>query len=244
MSPLSRWFIPYIEAINECMTESGSGDSTTRSAIESDRPAEFDKTVYKDAANRLERSIEAQFSIINGIDDKAAYTSRLIVIVLGIVFSVIALVVNIEEMSLENVSTPTELGFVLGVSALIISIGASIITYLSSRFRIGLHHDVAYYLEDPQVYPDYETHIKRTVGAYGEVLEQNKQVIQINSARFRRSLYSMLAGIVFLSITGVLFLGRLPPTMEWIALGGGVGLAGVAGWYILGGKYLTLQEEW
>lgn len=65
----------------------------------------------------------------------------------------------------------------------------------------------------------------------------------MNSKRFRRSLYFLLVGVLFLSTAGSLYIGQVPARDAWIGLAIAIVLAIVAGWYILTRKYLA-SNHW
>lgn len=201
---------------------------------------EFDP--YLDTVDRLERAVDHQISIINGIDDKAEHVTRLLGILIGLIFSVLSLVVKWEVNGLQSPSKPVEVLFTMGVFSLLFAMAAAIVTYLSSKFRIGLHYNVGYYLSEPDVDVDTRKHTRRILGAYGSMIEQNKRVIETNSHRFRWTLYLLLVGVLFLSTAGILYLGRISTPDAWIGFGASVIIALVAGWYILTGRYLTLPS--
>jgi len=214
----------------------------TRDSDESPDPTSEpdDSDPYLDAADRLERTIETQISIINGIDDKAEHITRLIGILIGLVFSVLSLAANIDGVEIGTTSIPAELAFTLGILSLLAAMGAAIVTYLSSRFRIGLNYNVGYYLSESDDV-EFHTHIQRVLGSYGEIIEENKRVMEMNSKRFRRTLYFLLVGVVFLSAAGIFHLGEFTKQEAWVGLGVTVVLAVSFAWYILSGKYLTLS---
>lgn len=201
-----------------------------------------DSDPYHDAADRLERTIDTQVEIINGIDNKAEHVTRLIGILIGLVFSVLSLVANFDSVTIGATTLPVELAFIFGILSLLISMAGAIITYLSSRFRIGLHYNVGYFLSNEDSEIDSETHIRRVLGAYGSMLEENKEVIEVNSKRFRRTLCFLLIGVLFLSTAGSLYIGQVTGLEGWIGFGIAVILATIAAWYIFTGRYLTLEH--
>ncbi len=189
----------------------------------------------------MENQIETQISIINGIDDKSEHVTRLIGVLLGLVFSVLSLVASLESVTFGERTLPAEIAFVSGIVFLLIAMGAAIVTYLSSRFRIGLHYSVGYYLSNMDQSVEYNTHIRRVCGSYAEVIEENKKVIETNSKRFRRTLFLLLIGVLFLSTSAILYLGSISVPEAWIGLVVAVFATVGTGWYILGGEYLTLE---
>lgn len=71
---------------------SGHGNPGTDSTAQ---PDSFDADAYLDAANRLERAMDTQIQILEGIDDKAEHVTRLVALLIGIVFSVISFVTQL-----------------------------------------------------------------------------------------------------------------------------------------------------
>lgn len=130
---------------------------------------------YTDAADRLEHTIDTQVSIINGIDDKAEHITRLIGVLLGLVFSLLSLIVNFDSINVGGTTWPVEVAFVLGILFLLVAMAAAIVTYLSSRFRIGLDYTVGHYLSNPETDTDFDTHIRRVLRSYGDIIKNNKK---------------------------------------------------------------------
>lgn len=233
------------------MSEKGDDESGNDPSAVEDQPSETDDGIedspvdpdlYLDTADRLERSIDTQVATIDGIDNKAEHVTRLVGIVISLVFSVIALVPNVDAISLQSTSLPVEVAFLLGILFLLTAMAGAIITYLSSKFRVGLHYNVGYYLSETEEPVDRHKHLRRVLGSYGRVLEENKKVIEINSKRFRRTLTALLLGVLFLATTGLLYLGQVDETQSWVGLGIALAIGAVAVWYILTGRYLTLED--
>lgn len=197
---------------------------------------------HLDAADRLERVIDSQITTLNGIDDKAEHVTRLVGILFGIVFSLLSLGMQFDGVAFAGAGPPTILAFAVGIGSLILAMAAAIVTYLSSTFKTGLHQNVGYLLSDPEYETTMETHVRRVVGAYGYRIERNEHVVNTNSRRFRRALLSMLVGVSYLSLSAMLFIGTLDPTDAWLGFGLGTVLTLALGFYILSGRYLTIEE--
>jgi hypothetical protein len=206
-----------------------------------------------DAVNRLERVMDVQIETLNGIDDKAEHITQLIAVLLGVLFSVLSIGVEADLLDPSAVGLPILIAFSLGVSGLLFSMAAAIITYLSSTFKIGLHQNVGYLLGRRDFSISEPEYYRRVLGTYGYNVERNKQVINTNSRRFRRSLVSLLGGLIYVIIAAALYVGR-STAMEngntlvsangaWIFLGGATLLAALVTSYILSGRYLTIQSE-
>ena len=218
---------------------SDTGPTGGKSDISSPSPND----PYSDTADRLASQIETQVSIINGIDDKSEHVTRLVGILVGLVFSVLSLGANYDGVAFQAPTAPVAVAFVLGVVCLLLSMGAAIVTYLSSRFRIGLNYTVGYHLSNPENHVNYERHIRRVCGTYGKTIEKNKAVIETNSKRFRRTLYLLVTGVLLLSTAGLLHLGTIRGIAGWLGLAGSGLVCIGTGWYILTGRYLTLEDE-
>jgi len=206
-------------------------------------PPSGTESSLQDAANRFERTLDYQIQIINDIDNKAEHVTRLIGLLIGALLSVLAVAVRINDGSVPVPSPPVYYSFMVGVVLLLLAMAFSIVTYLSSKFKIGLHYRPAQLLSQPDYHVDESTHIRRVIGTYGFNLERNKEVIEVNARRFRYSLVSLLDGVVFLSISGIIFISSVQPRTGWIWLViVFLGVLVVSG-YILAGKYLTVDDQ-
>ncbi len=196
---------------------------------------------YLDTADRLASQIQTQIDTIEGIDTKAEHLTRLIGILIGLVFSVLSLVANADMIQLTRPTSGTRIVFLLGITCLLAAMGAAMVTYLNSRYRAGIHHSVGYYVSNKEQSVDFDVHIKRICGSYANVIEQNKTVIEVNSIRFRRALYLLLVGVIFLATAGSIYLGGFSESQSWY----GVVIAGLLAlliaWYFFTGRYLPLE---
>ena len=196
---------------------------------------------YRDTADRLENQIQTQIDTIEGIDTKAEHLTRLIGILIGLVFSVLSLVVNADTIQLTQTTSGTRIAFLLGVVCLLAAMGAAMVTYLNSRYRAGIHHSVGYYVSNKEQSLDFDVHIKRVCGSYASVIEQNRTVIEVNSIRFRRALYLLLVGVLFLATAGSIYLGGVSESQSWYGIIVAGLLALLIAWYFFTGRYLTLE---
>lgn len=215
-------------------------DGTNRDEIGPKLNAEVE--AYIDAANRLETSMDRQLSIINGIDDKAEHVTRLVAILLGLIFTIVSLAFRTGQITATTYSTPLTLSFMLGIFFLLLTMAFAIITYLSSTYRIGLHPNVGTYLSNSTITISYSQHIQRVLGSYGTMIQQNRAVIETNSNRFRLTLTFLLTGTIYLSTTGTIYVGSFGFGWQLMSLLIGTLFAMVAGWYILTGQYLILER--
>lgn len=201
---------------------------------------------YVDTADRLERNLDVQSDTLNEIDRKAEHVTRLLGILIGLVLSVVSIGLQFgggRNAGFPAIALQTFLGFTVGVTFLVLSMAAAIVTYLSSKFKIGLSSTAGHLLQNPNYDTDMEQHIRRVIGTYAYNIDQNREVIEANSKRFRRTLVLLLLGVAYLAASGVLFIGFDNSPAAWGVLGVTT-LASVAlAWYILSGGYLTLEEE-
>ncbi len=227
------------------MAEDPTTDATPRQRASTDGEETDEASLEPrvDAADRLERVIEAQIATLDGIDTKAQHVTRLVAILLGVVLSVLSLAGRQGLLSDSNVTAHAVLALGLGIVALLLSMTAAVVTYLGSRFKSGLHQNVGYVLSDPEHDIDAETHFRRVVGNYGHIVEQNKRVIHANAARFRLTLLLLLVGILYISLSVLFYFTTASTWSNRLLLLLSVGLVGVLSWYVLGGKYLALEED-
>lgn len=217
----------------------GSGDGSNGPRT---RPGPFDVDAYLDAADRLERAMDTQIRIIEGIDDKAEHVTRLIALLIGVIFSVVSLLTRLSQAP----STPPPfmvlLAFGMGVGGLLVSMGAGVITYLGSRYRIGLHHDVGEILSDPSYATDMPEHVRNVLGSYAFVIGQNRRVVESNVYWFRLTLLFLLYGMSFVALSGFLYVGGFESPVPRNAVVGASLLSLGVGYYVLSGSFLPLQD--
>lgn len=115
----------------------------------------------RDAADRFERSIDHQIQTLNDIDNKAEHVTRLLGLLIGAILSVLAVAVRVNDGTISPPNTPLFVLFVAGLASLVLAMGLSIIAYLSSRFKIGLHYRPAYLLSQQAYSVGKATHYKR-----------------------------------------------------------------------------------
>lgn len=120
---------------------------------------------------------------------------------------------------------------------------AAIVTYLSSKFKIGLNSTAGHLLQNPDYDVEMEQHIRRVIGTYAYNIDRNREVIETNSKRFRCTLVLLLLGIAYLATSGVVFVGSVRDIVAWGILGFTTLASGILAWYILSGRYLTLEGE-
>jgi hypothetical protein len=196
-----------------------------------------------DTADRLERSLDHQIETIDGIDNKAEHVTRLLGILIGAILSIVAVAIRVNDGTIDPPALPLFLLFVVGLVLLLVSMLFSIVTYLSSRFKIGLNYSAGKLLSQSDYDLEIEKHYRRVIGTYAYNLEQNKTVIETNSERFRSSLLSLFLGVLFLSFAGMSFVISLNEGLMWLSFLLAIILSIVFSWYILTGEYLTLEDK-
>lgn len=201
---------------------------------------------YVDTADRLERNLDVQSNTLNEIDKKAEHVTRLLGILIGLVLSVVSIGLKIGvggNGDLPSVALQTFVGFTAGITFLVLSMAAAIVTYLSSKFKIGLNSTAGHLLQNPDYDIEMEQHIRRVLGTYAYNIDRNREVIEANSRRFRRTLVLLLLGVAYLAASGVLFVGFEGGLTAWSILVFTTLASGTLSWYILSGRYLTLEGE-
>ncbi|MDZ7730965.1 MAG: hypothetical protein U5K37_08705 [Natrialbaceae archaeon] len=201
------------------------------------------QSTYADAADRLERTIDKQLNTIAEIDEKAAHTTRLVGILLALVFTLLTLVLREGTESLGTVTAGVQWAFVLGLGLTLLSLGLSIITYLSSRCRVGLHHEVAGFLTTTNRPVTRSDHLQMVVGSYGSIVAENERVLEMNARRFKYSLTSLLCGICFLAVAGTLYFASVSGGLAATAVVGTTIVSGFLSWYILQEKFMRLPPH-
>lgn len=227
------------------MAEDPTTDANPRGRASTDGEEDDEASLEPrvDAADRLERVIDAQIATLDGIDTKAQYVTRLVAILLGVVLSVLSLANRQGLLSEPTVTIHAVVAFGIGVAALLLSMTAAVVTYLSSRFESGLHPNVGYVLSHPEYEVDVEAHFRRVVGNYGHIIEQNDQVVQTNAKRFRLTLLLLLVGVLYLSLSVFFYFTMVGVWSARLAIFLSLGVVVGLSWYVLGGNYLTLDEE-
>ena len=182
-----------------------------------------------DAVDRLERVIDTQIDTVDDFDQKAAYVTRFVGVVLGLVLTAVSLASRFG-----GGDPATQLPAVAAVAG-------AIVTYLSSRVVVGLHPHAARAIADGEYGGDeYNTLLLR---AYADAVERNRQVLSANARRFRWTLVALLVGIAYLAMAALLFALAPSGMWGWIVLIAGTVAIGVVAWYLLTGRYLRPGPE-
>lgn len=206
-----------------------------------DSPDEM--TPRLDAADRLERVIDAQSATLERIDTKTERIARLLGILLGLVLSSLSLGVQLAGVAMASLSLPARVSFLVGIGFLLLALAGAIITLLSSRYEIGLGHGAGALLSQSGYKVSMETHLRRVLGTYAESVKVNYRIIEVNARRLRRTLISFLIGLLYLTVSAVFILTGIPETVEWSLVGLTIPLASGLGWVILSRRYLPLGKE-
>jgi len=196
-----------------------------------------------DAADRLERVIDAQNATLDRIDDKSGRIARLLGILLGVVLSSVSLGIQLDGIRFGLLARPIRLAFGVGTAFLLSSLAAAVVTLLSSRLRIGLTPITGEVLSNPNHEVETGTHLSRVVGTYAYSIRQNRRVIETNVRRLRRTLVLFLVGELYVGLSVVLFVTNTVGRGAWLTLGVLSLVAVVFARYVLSGRYLTLETE-
>lgn len=158
----------------------------------------------RDAIDRFQRTIDVQLQLLNGIDNKAQRVSQYTVILVGVIFTAVSLIPETNVLSFEHASTAIVLAFLGGITGLIVAIGWSIITYISSVQEYGpdrgFGYDVADGTLDPPLYRE------ALLVSYSDAVARNRLVIDTSAQRFKNALAALMAGIVYVSSAGAMLL--------------------------------------
>lgn len=194
-----------------------------------------------DLLRRYEEMIQTQIQTINGIDDKAAYTARLIGIFGGLVLAAVSFAVTTTAFEVSQTTAVALVLVGLGIVALLVSLVFAIMTYLSSKFVYGPSTGLGLFLANYTV--DHQEYRNALLRGYSAGIKANREVVNDNSRRFKRSLAAFLAGLLLLSGSGTLLIvpsNLFVDTVLGLAFGS---IALLLGMYILREDYLALQER-
>ncbi|WP_049900137.1 hypothetical protein [Halococcus agarilyticus] len=191
-----------------------------------------------DAVDRLERVIDTQIDAVDDFDQKAAYVTRFVGVVLGLVLTAVSLVSRFGGGD-PATRLPAVVAVAGGVVGLVAAVAGAIVTYLSSTVVVGLHPHAARTIADGEYGDDeYNTLLLR---AYADAVERNREVLRANARRFRQTLVALLAGITYLAMAAFLFALAPSGVWGWVVLTVGTVAIGVVAWYLLTGRYLRLE---
>lgn len=194
----------------------------------------------RDLLRRYEDMIETQIETINGIDDKAAYTARLIGILGGLILTAISFAVTSDSVEVSEATAAAIFLSGLGILTLFMSLIFAIMTYLSSKFVYGPPTGLGRYLADYKVDPqEYRNAMLR---GYSKGIDANREVVDDNSRRFKRSLASLMSALILLFGSGSLFVLPSILVLDVAIVILIIAVAAIVGRYILREDYLTLES--
>lgn len=152
-----------------------------------------------DLIDRYDEMVQTQVSTLESLDDKAAKTLRIIALLLGILFSGLSLLVAAPPGG-NSIPDPTPLHIAvtgIGIICLFVSITFASVTFLSSVFRYGPSVALGSVMSKNEV--ERQDYIDRLLSGYSEAVGENRRVVKANAKRFRRSLTSLLCGLVLVA---------------------------------------------
>lgn len=192
-----------------------------------------------EAVERFERMIDVQIETLNGIDDKAEYLTRFVGVLIGVVLTGLSLIPEFDGVALDTDSLPMLVSIFVGIVALLSTLGFSIITYLSSKFEYGVSASVAEHFASSDLTED--EYAELMLRGYADIIPKNREVVRVNSRRFRNALTSLLVGLGCLSQATLFVVVDLPIRVRYAILVSGFLVLGYVLRYILGEEYLTLD---
>lgn len=194
-----------------------------------------------DLLRRYEQMIETQIETINGIDDKAANTGRLIGVLSGLLLTAASIAVSTNAIAFTEATVGAFLMLGIGIVALFTSLVFAIITYLSSKFvygpPAGLGEHMADYRVNSQEYRD------ALLRGYSTGISANRRVVDENSRRFKWCLTALLVALLFLFGSGILLVLPENHLPDGAVILGFTIIALLLVWYIVREEYLTLEDE-
>lgn len=193
-----------------------------------------------DLIDRFERNVDMQASLLGEIDDKAGRIARLVALVLGVVVSALSIGVRFSTGSPEA-TVPTLVTFGLGTVGLVVSMAGALVTYLSSKIKLGVHPTSARTLEGSPI--SKRTYSRLVMKSYANTLEKNRRVLDVNARRLQFTLTSLVVGTSNLALAALLYVAVETVRGQWITTGlGSLAILGIAG-FVLSGRYLVLEER-
>lgn len=194
-----------------------------------------------DTIDRFERSLDIQISTIESVDEKAATLIRFIGILLGVVIAGLRLIWD----DLPPVTWDAGawlLPLAVGIVALFTSLAFAIMTYLSSNYIYGMRADVAEYFADRNDV-EVDEYAEIVLHGYTEIIESNEPIVQSNGRRLKKSLVSLLLGLIALTVSGVFVTLELDGAAEYILLFFSSILAWSVAVYLLDEEFKQSTEE-
>jgi hypothetical protein len=230
------------------MGESGSVDEGEDETVDRDggdgdeRDGDFDPEL--DLLSRYHDMLNTQMDSINEIDDKASNTARLIGVLFGLILTAASFGVTTEHIQLDDVSTAFFVMLSISLVTLLIALLLSITTYLSSTIIHGPTSAVGGYMANYRV--DSQQYIDIMLRTYSTAVRENKKVILKNASRFKNTLAALMAGLIYLLVTGILLAAAVHETgsqLQWGVLIVSVLIGGITAYSIGVKDYLTIEAE-
>lgn len=164
-------------------------------------PDRYPVDAEEDLIDRYESMVHTQVETLSDIDDKTARTLRILILLLGVLFTALSISLRHFRNSETSISAVQIALFGAGFVFLLVSIGYASITYLSSVFEYGPTEKLGAVMAEYEVEPqDYRNHV---LGAYSEIIRRNREVVRNNARRFRRTMLFLLVGLLYFFIAGV-----------------------------------------
>jgi len=198
-------------------------------------------SVKEDLANRYQKMLDSQLSAIEHFDTKAWRVARLVGILLGVLFTGVSVFSSELSVKLTVEYFPVIVAVGSGVSALIISLIFAALCILSTTAGFGLRVELADALNEGEV--DEEDYPGLVTKSYSKNIENNIKVMRAKGRRLRYALSALVAGVLTLSMGGMLLFVNLG---YWIQVGFLLLVAGlILGvlYYILTMEYSVLENE-
>jgi hypothetical protein len=151
--------------------------------------------------------------------------------------------VQLTGVTFASVSIPTRVAFLLGVGFLLLALAGAIVTLLSSRYKIGLGHGAGILLSRTDYEASTETHLRRVLGTYAQNVKLNYRIIEVNARRLRRTLGSLLLGLLYLTFSAGFVVTNVAEPVEWVLVVLTIPIAIGMGWFVLSDRYLPIEDE-
>lgn len=193
-----------------------------------------------DSLDRFERVLDQQLAAIEDIDQKAEHVTRFVTLVLGVVLSVASVLSRLDPAAFDP-GWASVVAFSMSILGLVGAVAGAILTYQSSRIRIGLHHEAARTVANVNLRRrQYDGMVLR---AYADAIEQNRAVLDANATRFRYTLATLFLGVSYLSIVPLLYTVALSGVWKAVVLLLATGAITASTYAILTGMLLTLEAK-
>lgn len=150
----------------------------------------------EDLLSRYEQVIEVQIQQLEKIDRKAAKTAQLTTVLASLVLTIVSVAVSVEALRLSRGTYIAFLLLAVGTIALFVSLVFAIITYLNTDVHHGPKSKFG--LELPGSNMDAGTYFTILLRGYAHAIQANQLSFDLNAARFRHSLTSLLCALFFL----------------------------------------------